>query len=145
VSQAPDNTRLPLASENPRAARLLLWLARRRAKRIFRLLSIFLGSDMPCRDYGDLKLPHPYGVMIAEDARIGLGCVFYHNVTLGRRDGSPGAPDVQDEVFIGSNAIVLGGVCIGRGAIIGAGAVVVTDVPAGATVVGNPARVVRPA
>jgi acetyltransferase-like isoleucine patch superfamily enzyme len=50
---------------------------------------------------------------------------------------------IEDEVWVGIGAIILKGVCIGRGARIGAGAVVTSDVPPGAMIVGNPARVVR--
>lgn len=57
---------------------------------------------------------------------------------------APVAPvDIGAEVWVGARATILGGVSIGPGAIVGAGAVVTADVPAGSTVAGNPARVVR--
>ncbi|MFD1029476.1 serine O-acetyltransferase [Paraburkholderia sabiae] len=55
----------------------------------------------------------------------------------------PGAPVIQNDVLIGAGACVLGPVTIGRGARIGANAVVLTDVPENATAVGNPARILR--
>jgi serine acetyltransferase len=133
----------PAPRDNPRTARLLLWLGHHRAKRLFRLLTIFLGGDMPCRDYGDLKLPHPYGVTIGDGTIIGRRCVIYQNVTVGTADDSPQYPILEDEVVIGANAVVIGPIRVGRGATVGAGAVVVKDVPPGATVVGNPGRVIH--
>jgi putative colanic acid biosynthesis acetyltransferase WcaB len=58
--------------------------------------------------------------------------------------GDAGAcPIIGDRVDIGANSVILGPIRIGSDAVIGAGSVVVKDVPAGATVVGNPARVIR--
>lgn len=54
-----------------------------------------------------------------------------------------GAVTVEDDVFLGTNATVLPGVRVGKGAVVGAGTVVRRDVPAGTTVVGNPARILR--
>lgn len=54
-----------------------------------------------------------------------------------------GGVTIGNDVWIGTNAIILGGVKVGQGAIIGAGAVVAKDIPSYAVVVGNPARVVK--
>ena len=78
-------------------------------------------------------------------ANVRLGCdvTLRHNTTLGARGEAVDAPApvVGDRVDVGAGAIVLGDLKVGDDAVIGAGAVVVHDVPAGATVVGNPARV----
>jgi tetrahydrodipicolinate N-acetyltransferase len=50
---------------------------------------------------------------------------------------------IEDDVMIGANAVVIEGVRVGRGAVVGAGAIVIKDVPAGAVVVGNPARIIK--
>ena len=60
-----------------------------------------------------------------------------------RNDRGGGGVTIGNDVWIGTNAIILGGVKVGQGAIIGAGAVVAKDIPSYAVVVGNPARVVK--
>jgi len=62
--------------------------------------------------------------------------VIGHQVTLGGRDLTSAAPCLEDGVYVGAGAKVLGGVRIGRGATVGANAVVTKDVPPGMTVVG---------
>ena len=64
-------------------------------------------------------------------------------VTIGGRSGILGVPIIEDEVFIGAGARILGDVRIGRCATIGANAVVLQSVPVGAVVAGVPARVIR--
>jgi serine O-acetyltransferase len=64
-------------------------------------------------------------------------------VTIGGRSGKVEVPVIEDDVFIGSGAKILGDVRIGRGAQIGANAVVLQSVPAGAVVAGVPARIIR--
>ncbi|MDI6774430.1 MAG: serine acetyltransferase [Verrucomicrobiota bacterium] len=86
-------------------------------------------------------LIHSYGVVINSAVRGGRRVMLEHAVTLGAEKGL--APVLGDDVFVGAGAKALGGVRIGNGAKIGANAVVVDDVPDGATAVGIPASVVK--
>jgi len=90
-------------------------------------------------------IDHGAGVVIGETAEIGDDVLLYQGVVLGGTSLSHGKrhPTVEDGVVIGAGAILLGPITIGQGARIGAGAVVIRSVPQGATVVGNPGRVVR--
>jgi len=89
---------------------------------------------------GGLLLPHPNGIVIHPETIIGPNCLIFQQVTLGAGDG--GAPRVGGHVDIGTGAKILGGVTIGDHSKIGANAVVLTDVPAFATAVGIPARII---
>ncbi len=91
-----------------------------------------------------LRLPHPYGVIITGGAQLGLNNTIYQGVTIGHQHFGPreGAPILGDDVIVFPNAVVVGAIEVGAGAIIGAGAVVVRDVPPGAIVAGNPAKIV---
>lgn len=88
-----------------------------------------------------LYLPHG-NVVIDGIVRIGRQCVIAPWVTIGV-NGSVAGPTIGDNVFIGTGAKVLGGIRVGNGVRIGANAVVLDDVPDGATVVGIPARIVK--
>jgi serine O-acetyltransferase len=93
-------------------------------------------------DFGPgFVLIHSQGVVINTAVRGGRDLRIEHQVTIGAEKGA--APVIEDGVFIGAGARIIGGVRIGAGARIGANAVVVDDVPPGATVVGVPARVVK--
>lgn len=93
-----------------------------------------------------LSVWHGTGLVIHDNTRIGSNVMLRHGVTLGAVGDSDDtsnaqAPVIGDGVSIGAGAIIIGPREIGPGAVIGAGAVVVSDVPAGATAVGNPARI----
>ncbi|MDO9235912.1 MAG: DapH/DapD/GlmU-related protein, partial [Aquabacterium sp.] len=83
------------------------------------------------------------GVIIHRRAVIGNNVLVGAHVTIGGRGKYHDVPVIEDNVMIGTGAKILGPVRIGRGARIGANAVVVHDVPAGATAVGIPASILR--
>src|SRR6202000_283522 len=91
-----------------------------------------------------LFIDHGTGVVIGETAVIGNDVTLYHGVTLGgiATGATTGRrhPVVEDQAIIGAGAQVLGAITVGRGARVGANAVVVKDVPPGVTVVGIPAQ-----
>ena len=91
-------------------------------------------------------IDHGMGVVIGETAVVGDDCTIYQGVTLGGTSLYRGAkrhPTLGRGVVIGAGAKVLGGFDVGDGAKVGSNAVVVKPVPAGATAVGNPARIVE--
>jgi serine O-acetyltransferase len=92
-----------------------------------------------------LFIDHGMGVVIGETAEIGNDVTLYQSVTLGGTGFATGKrhPTVQDNVTIGSGAKLLGPITVGHGSKIGAGSVVIHDVPANSTVVGNPGHPVR--
>jgi serine O-acetyltransferase len=95
-----------------------------------------------------LFIDHGTGVVIGEAAIIGDDVTMYHGVTLGgvstARTGMRRHPLIEDKVIIGAGAQILGAITVGRGARVGANAVVVRDVPPGVTVVGIPAQEALP-
>jgi serine O-acetyltransferase len=92
---------------------------------------------------------HGFGTVIHSNVEIGRGVTIFHNVTIAVRasTGQPHRIVIEDDVKIGANSVIIspheGSLRIGRGARIGAGAVVAKDVPAGATVISAPARVLE--
>jgi serine O-acetyltransferase len=120
---------------NTVAARLLIFMTRHRVPVVSRLFMYYLGCDIGLALPKTVFLPHPMGIIIHSGTRIGDNVVIGHQVTLGGRDLSGAAPQVEEGAYIGAGAKILGGVRIGRGATVGANAVVTKDVPAGTTVV----------
>jgi serine O-acetyltransferase len=82
-----------------------------------------------------LRLPHPTGIVLGRGSVVGRDVTIYHNVTLGRRRDA--YPRIGDRVTIFPNAVIVGPVTIGAGAVIGANAFVDADVEAGAVHAGR--------
>ena len=90
-------------------------------------------------------IDHGMGVVIGETAIIGDDCTLYHGVTLGGTSWNKGKrhPTLENGVVIGAGAKILGPITLGAGAKVGSNAVVVKDVPANATAIGIPARILE--
>lgn len=91
-------------------------------------------------------IDHGMGVVIGETAEVGDGCTIYQGVTLGGTSlyrGTKRHPTLGSGVVVGAGAKILGGFTVGDGARVGSNAVVVKEVPPGATVVGIPGRIVE--
>lgn len=108
-----------------------------------RFWSSVLAADIPINAKlgGGLILLHGQGVVMHADAEVGPNCLIAQGVTLGVNERTGQAPRLGGRVDVGPGAKILGGVTIGDNAKIGANAVVLADVPAGALAVGIPARV----
>ena len=122
----------------------LRWLARFTAhvSRFMTGIEIHPGATIGRRFFID----HGMGVVIGETAEVGDDCTIYQGVTLGGTSlyrGTKRHPTLGRGVVIGAGAKVLGGFEVGDGAKVGSNAVVVKPVPAGATAVGNPARIIE--
>ena len=104
-----------------------------------RFWTVMAAADIPlsCQLGGGLLLTHPNGVVIHPDAQIGCNCLILQQVTI------VGGVKMGGHVDIGAGAKIIRPVTIGDHAQVGANAVVLQDVPAGATVVGIPAKITR--
>jgi len=90
----------------------------------------------------EVFIDHGTGVVIGETAVVGRNVVIFHGATLGGtgKDTGKRHPTVEDDVMIGANATIIGPITVGKGAKIGANAIVVKDVPPGTTIVGEIGR-----
>jgi serine O-acetyltransferase len=131
-------------------ARIAHWYWRQNRRELARLLQmrvseafavdIHPGAKIGC----GLMIDHATGVVIGETAEIGDDVSMLHGVTLGGTGNDSGDrhPKIGDKVLIGANASILGNIRVGYRSRVGAGSVVLADVPACKTVVGVPARIV---
>ena len=130
--------------------RLNHWLWQRGLKWVARLMSHFSrwitgieihpGAQIGRRFFID----HGMGVVIGETTIIGDDCTLYHGVTLGGTSWSAGKrhPTLENDVVVGAGAKILGPITIGADCRVGSNSVVLQDVPAGATVIGIPGRII---
>ncbi|MBD2544183.1 serine O-acetyltransferase [Planktothricoides raciborskii] len=105
----------------------------------YRFWTVVTATDIPLnwRFSGGLRLPHPTGVVIHPSVEIGPNCMIFQQVTITK------GVKIGGHVDIGAGAKILGPVTIGNYAKIGANAVVLCDVPEGATAVGVPAKIIN--
>lgn len=90
-------------------------------------------------------IDHGMGIVIGETTEIGDDVIIFHGVTLGGRGDETGKrhPTIHDGVLLSAHVQVIGNITIGKNSKIGAGAVVLKDIPADVTAVGIPAKVVK--
>lgn len=133
--------------------RISHWLWRHRLRWLGRFLSSFsrilTGIEIhPGAVIGRrVFIDHGFGVVIGETAEVGDDCTIYQGVTLGGTslaNGRKRHPTLENGVIVGAGAQLLGNFTVGENAKVGSNAVVLREIPAGATVVGNPARVILP-
>jgi serine O-acetyltransferase len=114
--------------------------------KLLKLLSqILTGIDLPCEVTVGRRLliEHFGGIIISGDTVLGDDVVVRNGVTIGlKRTGERGAPVIGNRVDIGAGAKILGAITIGDDVVIGANAVVITDVPPNSLAVGVPARII---
>jgi len=128
------------------ARRLYLWRVPYLPRLIYIFNRIMFGVVLPPSAQVGRNVIFGYSglaIVIHKRATIGSNVTIGPNVTIGGRSGIQRVPVIEDDVWIGAGARILGPVVIGKGAQIGANAVVLHDVPAGAIAVGIPARVVK--
>jgi serine O-acetyltransferase len=110
----------------------------------FKFVQIITGIELPCEvEIGrNFVIDHFGGIVISGYAKFGDNCRIRNGVVVGlRRVSEPRAPVIGDNVDIGTGAKVLGPITIGNNAVIGANAVVLTDVPENCVAVGIPATI----
>lgn len=113
-------------------------------KVLFKLVQILTGIELPCEAVvgRGFVIDHFGDIIVSGYARFGDNCRIRNGVTVGlRRVEEPAAPRIGNNVDIGTGAKLLGPITIGDNVVIGANAVVITDVPADSIAIGVPARV----
>jgi serine O-acetyltransferase len=111
-------------------------------KRIFKIRT---ACDIRASLPNSTSIPHPVGIVIGKDVKLGNNVMILQNVTLGVRlspASSGSQPQICDNVIIGAGACILGNVKIGRNSVIGANSVVLDDIPQNVVAAGVPARIV---
>ena len=99
---------------------------------------------------GGIALTHGWGLVVTPGATIGNNVTLFHGVTLGRRDRISRTgdrtieyPTLEDDVWVGPNAIIVGGITVGRGSRIAGGTFVTENIPPYSIVAGNPSVIVK--
>jgi len=125
-----------LVGDNPFAARVLQFAIRNQIPIVARMISTWLNCSISCPLGSPVLMPYPFGIVIERGTRIGSRVTIMHQVTIARSHPSDAeGPILEDNVYVGPGAKVIGPVRIGRGATIGPNAVVTEDVPSHDTIV----------
>ncbi|MDX2137836.1 MAG: serine acetyltransferase [Chloroflexota bacterium] len=96
-----------------------------------------------------LRIQHGYGLVINYNTVIGRNVTLFHGVTIGAKEEPTdhglevNCPTIEDEVWIGAHAVIIGAVRVGKGSIIAPGSIVTKDVEPYTTVAGNPAKLLK--
>lgn len=121
-------------------------------KVLHRMATQLAAMDVPWQTSvgAGLAITHGWGLVVNPGAKVGCNVTLFHGVTIGRRDRiaadrtrTTEYPVLEDEVWVGPHAIIVGGVTVGRGSRISGGAFVTESVPPYSMVSGNPATIVR--
>jgi serine O-acetyltransferase len=128
---------------NGRLAEWYLWSLRHRVRIVRKIIGLLLNTDIDCPVPDRLFLPHPFGIIVGTTSKMANDVTLMHQVTLGGKDPwctdtdlSDDYPTLEEGVYVGAGAKILGPVTIGKWAIVGANAVITKNVPPGATAVG---------
>jgi putative colanic acid biosynthesis acetyltransferase WcaB len=105
----------------------------------------FMGIDIPCTTSigPGLQIYHGHALVVNGQAVIGRNCVLRQCTTIGNAIKGGECPTIGDNVNIGANVCIIGSVKIGNNVIIGAGSIVIKDIPDNCVVAGNPSRIIR--
>lgn len=129
----------------PEFAFVFFW----RIKRSNYLWRILFVKSFSCKIFGNTKIEgglicyHPFATVINAKS-IGTNFQFRNGLTIGNKgNDNSQLPEIGNNVNAGANVVIIGGITIGDNVIIGAGAVVVKDVPSHCVVAGNPAKIIR--
>jgi serine O-acetyltransferase len=112
----------------------------------FIIIKLLIGSDIPKEiECGEgLRIPHGgRGIIIHPTVKIGKNVTIFHQVTIGVKEPIICGATIEDNVYIGTGAKIIGLVLIGKNSRIGANAVVIKDVPPNSTVVGIPGKIIK--
>jgi len=121
-------------------------------KVLHRIATRRAGMDLPWQAAvgAGLAITHGWGLVLSPGATLGKNVTLFHGATIGQRDrlAADGTriteyPVLEDEVWVGPHAIIVGGVTVGRGSRIAGGAFVTDRIPPYAIVAGNPATIVK--
>jgi serine acetyltransferase len=109
------------------------------------LVDYLMGTEIPENTkvgFG-LQIYHGQGLVVVDSTVIGEYVTLRHNTTIGNAHSGGKGPVIGNHVKVGANSVILGNIHIGDNVVIGAGSVVVKDVPANTVVAGNPARIIK--